>query len=167
MVDVGEDFELGEVLLILAAVGIGIYFVYQLAQSFLKSAGCLTKVGTIPGVTGATQAQVQAAATAAKTLEPGGSIVWTCADDPTIYDYGQPCGDVVQVRHSFLGQLFGNPATYTTVPRDQYVRPSGGTANPRFACCYGCAVPASASGSPACCGGKQTPDAAFFNSGGA
>jgi hypothetical protein len=152
MADVGEDVELGEILLILAAVGIGIYFVYQLVQSFLKSATCLTKVGTIPGVTGATQAQVQAAATAAKNLDPGGSVVWSCGSD---FDYAQPCGDVVQVRHSFFGQLFGNPNTYTTVPRDCYVRPSGGVANPRFACCY--AVPASAAGSPACCGGKQAP----------
>lgn len=159
MADAAEDFELGEVLLILAIIAIGVYFAYQAAQSWLKSASCLTKVGAIPGVTGATQAQVQAAATAAKTLQSGGEIIWTCADDGTVFDYAQPCGDVVQVRHSFLGQLFGTPVTYTTVPRDQYVRPSGGTVNPRFACCYGCMVPASAAGNPACCGGKQSPAA--------
>lgn len=160
MADVAEDFELGEVLLILLALGVGGYFLYQAVQGWLKSASCLTKVGTIPGITGATQAQVQSAATAAKNLQAGGSIIWTCSNDGTVYDYAQPCGDVVQVRHSFLGQLFGTPSTYTTVPRDSYVRPAGGVVNPRFACCYACA-PASASGSPACCGGKQTP--AAFN----
>ncbi len=148
MADLGEDVELGEVLLILAAVGIGGYLVYKFAGAvadYFQNATDITKVGKIPGITGATEAQVHAAEVAAGTLKQGGSVIWSCGSD---FDYVQPCGDVVQARHTFLGQITGTPVTYTTVPAARYVRPKGGTVNPRFACCYSCEVPASAAGYP-------------------
>lgn len=148
MADLGEDFELGEVLLILGAVGLGIYLLYKLVGGigdYFKNATCITKVGTIPGVTGATQQQAQAPQIAAGVLKPGGSTIWSCGSD---YDYAQPNGDVVQVRSSFWGQLFGTPVTYTTVPRDSYVRPAGGTVNPAFADCYACCTSGNAGGGP-------------------
>jgi hypothetical protein len=160
MASLGEEFELGEVLLILGAIAGGIYLLYKGAGAvscWFKGATCIAKVGTIPGVTGATAAQAQAPQIAAGNLKAGGSTIWSCGSD---YDYAQPCGDVVQVRHSFWGQLFGTPVTYTTVPRDCYVRPAGGTVNPAFACCYACAVPASAAGNPPCNGGG--PGAGIF-----
>ena len=154
MADVGEDVELGEVLLILAAVGIGGYFVYKFVSGYFKSATCILNVGAIPGITGATKAQACAPKIAAGELKSGGSTIWSCGSD---YDYAQPCGDVVQVRHSFWGQLTGTPVTYTTVPRNSYVRPKGGTVNPAFADCYACeSAPASAAGFPPCCGGKPS-----------
>jgi hypothetical protein len=152
MADLGEDVELGEVLLILAVLGVGGYLVYNFVSGYFKSSLCLNKIGTIPGITGATKAQACAPKIAGCNLKAGGTTIWSCGSD---FDYAEPCGNVVQVRHSFWGQLFGTPVTYTTVPRDCYVRPSGGTINPAFACCYSC-VPASAAGSPACNGGKQT-----------
>jgi hypothetical protein len=154
--DAGEDIGLGEVLAILLAVGVGVYFLYSFVSNYFKSATCLAKVGTIPGVTGATKQQACAPKIANDTLKPGGSTIWSASGCCSDYDYAQPCGNVVQVRHSFWGQLWGTPVTYTTVPRDCYVRPAGGTVNPAFACCYGCA-PASAAGFPPCCGGKQMP----------
>lgn len=162
MADFGEDFELGEVLLILGAVGLGIYLLYKLFSSptakaaanqtalALQGKACTATVGPVPGIVGATQAQVCAANNAGKNLASGGSVIWSCG---SCYDYAEPCGNVVQVRKSFWGSLTGNPLSYTTVPRDCYVRPPGGTVNPQFACCY--SVPASAAGSPACNGGKQ------------
>lgn len=162
MADVGEDVELGEVLLILGAIGVGIYLLYKFFSSpaakaavdqtalALQGKGCTAKVGPVPGIIGATQAQVCAANAAGKKLQAGGSVIWSCG---SCYDYAEPDGDVVQVRKSFWGSLVGNPLTYTTVPRDSYVRPPGGTVNPQFACCYGCQVPASASGFPPCNGG--------------
>lgn len=159
--DLGEDLGLGEVLAILAAVGIGGYLLYQGVQSWLNNATCIAKVGAIPGVTGATKAQACAPKIADQTLKAGGSTIWSAGGCCSDFDYAQPCGNVVQVRHSFWGQLWGTPVTYTTVPRDSYVRPSGGVVNPAFADCYACCVasgggtPASAAGFPACNGGKQ------------
>lgn len=167
MADVGEDVELGEILLILGVVGVVIYLLYKLFSSdtakaaadqtalALQGKGCTAKVGPVPGIIGATQAQVCAANTAGKNLEAGGSVIWSCG---SCYDYAQPNGDVVQVRKSFWGGLVGDPLTYKTVPRDSYVRPAGGTVSPQFACCY--AVPASAAGFPSCNGGKQMASAA-------
>lgn len=164
MADIGEDVELGEMLLILGALGVGIYLLYKLFSSptaaaaakgatdqislLLQGKACTAKVGPLPGIIGATQAQVCAANTAGKNLQSGGSVVWSCG---SCYDYAQPNGDVVQVRKSFWGSLTGNPLTYTTVPRDCYVRPAGGTVSPQFACCYGCTcasvgIPKSAAG---------------------
>jgi len=156
MADIGEDFELGEVIVILGAVGLGVYLLYKLGGSisdYFKKSLCLSNVGAIPGVTGATEAQSKAPQIAAQNLPAGGSVIWSAGADCSDFDYAKPCGDVVQVRHSFWGQLTGTPVTYTTVPRDSYVRPAGGTTNPAFACCYGCTIPASAAGFPACCGG--------------
>jgi len=173
MADLGEDVELGEVLLILGAVGIGIYFLYvggSALSNWFSGLTCLNKKPAIPGVTGPTQAQSQAPQIAASMLEKGGAII---ASDPnsTDFDYAQPNGDVVQVRHSFWGQLFGTPVTYTTVPRDSYVRPAGWTVSPMYACCYSCCVPsgtpASAGGSPPCNGGAPQLSPCFFNQGGA
>ncbi len=159
MADVAEDIELGEVILILAAVGIGGYLVYngwEAVKDYFASATDITKVGVIPGITGPSAAQQQATALAAKTLPPGGSIIWSCGSD---FDYVKPSGDVIQARHNVWNYFWpwSQPVTYTTVPAGSYVRPAGGTVNPRFACCYGCSVPVSAAGSPACCGGKQNP----------
>lgn len=134
-----KDFELGEILAILLVLAIGGYVLYRGASDWFKSALCISKVGTIPGVTGATQAQACAPKIAATNLPEGGSIIWTCASDATQFDYAKACGDVVQVRHSFWGQLTGTPVTYATIARGSYARPSGGIVNPQFACCYSCA----------------------------
>ncbi len=144
MADFGEDVELGEVLLILLALGVGGYFLYKgaasLADLFKKKTTCVI---------------CDNAKTAVKTLKSGGSQIWSCGSD---FDYAQPCGDVVQVRRASLWcQAWGTPVTYTTVPRNQYVRPSGGTRNPAFVCCYADQTPASAAGNPPCNGGKQDP----------
>ncbi len=165
MADLGEDVELGEILLILAALGIGGYFVYKGGAAFadwFNGLTCLNKKGSIPGVTGPTQAQSQAPQIAAATLEQGGGIV---ASDPNSsdFDYAQPNGDVVQVRHSLWGQLWGTPVTYKTISRDSYVRPTGWTFTPMYACCYGC-TPASAAGFPPCNGGVNPP-AVFLENG--
>lgn len=156
MADVGEDVGLFEILLILGAVGVGGYLLWKAAGSYLTSAKCLVNVGAIPGVTGATQAQTQAAAKAAACAPAGGTVIWSCGSD---YDYIKPCGNILQVRHSFFGQLFGTPNTSTTIPASDYKWPSGGTRNPQFACCFTCTSvsPAAASGKPACCGGKSQP----------
>jgi hypothetical protein len=146
--DLGEDFELGEVLLILGALGVGIYLAYKLIAGigdYFKNATCIATVGKIPGVTGATAAQANAPQIAASALKAGGSTIWSRGSD---YDYAQPCGNVVQVRHSFWGQLWGTPVTYTTVVRDSYVRPAGGTVNPAFACCYACCTEGAAGAVP-------------------
>jgi len=166
MAALGEDVGLGEIILILAGLGIGGYVLYKWATGLT----CLNKKAVIPGVTGPTEAQRLAPQIAAGLLQQGGAIV---ASDPNSsdFDYSQPNGDVVQVRHSFWGQLFGTPVTYTTVPRDSYVRPAGWTYNPKFSCCYSCCVPsgtpASAGGSPPCNGGAPQLPPCFFNQGGA
>ena len=157
MADVSTDVELGEVALILALVGLGGYALYKVAGSigdYFKDSLDVTSVGKIPGVTGATQKQACAPKIASENLPAGGSTIWSCGSD---FDYAKECGDVVQVRHSFWGQLWGTPVTYKTIPRDSYVRPSGGVVNPQFACCYAIEAPASARGGTPCCGGKQTP----------
>jgi hypothetical protein len=134
--DFFENVEAVELLAMLAVAGIGIYYIHD----WFSKTNCILTPGAIPGVTGATQAQVKAAETASKNLSPGGSVVWTCADDQTNFDYVQPGGNVTQVRHTFFGQLFGNPVKYTTIPASCYVQPSGGIVNPAFGCCYSCYV---------------------------
>jgi len=129
-----DDAKGVEMLAMLGIAAVGVYYVWK----FFNTSTCIAKVGTIPGITGATAAQANAAKIANQTLQPGGSVIWSSSTNSD-YDYAQPNGDVVQVRHSFFGQLFGNPVTYTTIPRDTYVRPSGGIVNPGFACCYSCA----------------------------
>ena len=147
MAEIGEDVELGEVLLIVAAVGVGGYLLYkgwQSVQSYFSSATSLASVGAISGITGASQAQTQAAATASSRLQSGGQTIWS---DPNSsdFDYLQPGGQTVtEVRHNFWSYLnpWADPVTYTDVPIAQYNLPSGGTVSPAY-------VPASASGTGA------------------
>lgn len=116
MSDLGEQFELAEMLAILAALGIGGYFAYK----FLKDATCIAKPGAIPGITGASQSQVDAAKTAACRLKPGGAIVMQCGSD---YDYLQPCGNTVtEARHNALNYVWpwSQPVTYKCVPAACY-----------------------------------------------
>ena len=160
MADLGEDVELGEVLLILAALGIGGYLIYKAAGSisdWFSNATCIAKVGKIPGVTGATQQQVDAAKTAVGKLKPGGRQIWSCGSD---FDYQQPCGTVTKARSNWVNAIFPwgtEPVTYTDVAADSYVVPTTGTLTPGLCCCYRHEVPASAAGNPPCCGGKQAP----------
>jgi len=103
---------MAEFLAILAVFGVGGYFVYR----FFKNSTCIAKVGTIPGITGASQSQVCAANTAASQLKPGGRIVWSCGSD---YDYLQPCGGIVtEARHNALNYVWpwSQPVNYTDVP---------------------------------------------------
>lgn len=113
MADVIEDVELAELLAIIAAVGVGGYLIYK----FLSSATCIGKVGVIPGVTGATQAQVCAANTANNKLQNGGYVVWSCGSD---FDYFQPCGGkITEARHNGWNSIWPwgtQPVTYTCVP---------------------------------------------------
>lgn len=132
MAGVFEDVEAVELLAMLGIAAVGIYYVHK----YFAGASCIANVGAIPGVTGATAAQAKASATANQNLNPGGAVIWTDSSDPTIFDYAQPNGDVVQVRHTFFGQLFGNPVTYTTMPAGSYVRPPGGIVNPAYLDCY-------------------------------
>lgn len=116
MSDLGEKFELAEMLAILAVLGIGGYFAYK----FLKDATCTAKVGAIPGITGASQSQVCAANVAACTLKPGGAIVYQCG---SCFDYLQPCGNTVtKARHNPVNYVWpwSKPVTYTCVPAACY-----------------------------------------------
>lgn len=122
MFDFSDDVGMAELLALVAIFGVGGYFVYK----FLKTSTCIASVGAIPGITGATQQQVQAAATAGKTLKPGGATVWSCGSD---FDYLQPCGQVVtEARHNWADYIpiwnaiaGTQPVTYTDVPVSCYV----------------------------------------------
>ena len=108
---VADDIELSELLAILAVVGIGGYFVWK----FASSATCILKPGAIPGITGASQSQVQAASTAASVLKSGGAVIKSCGSD---FDYLQPCGGIVtEARHNALNYIWpwAQPVTYTCV----------------------------------------------------
>jgi hypothetical protein len=126
-----DEIKAGGMILMLGIVGVILYFLYK----FLQNPTCIAKIGSIPGVTGATVCQAKAPQIAASNLQPGGHIIWT---DPnsTDYDYAQPNGDVVQVRSSFWGQLTGTPVTYTTVSRSAYAFPNYGTIASGAMCCY-------------------------------
>lgn len=116
MPDVADDIGMAEFLAILAIFGVGGYIVY----SFLKKSTCIAKIGTVPGITGASQSQVCAANTAASKLKPGGATVWSCGSD---YDYLQPCGKIVtEARHNFVNYLWpwSQPVNYTDVPVNCY-----------------------------------------------
>lgn len=117
---VSDDIELGELLAILAVVGIGGYFVYK----YLSSATCILKPGAVPGVTGATTAQAAATTLANCRLKKGGAVVWSCGSD---FDYLQPCGQIVtEARHNLLDYVpilnnWGSgPMKYTCVPATCY-----------------------------------------------
>ena len=111
MASLGDEFEIGELILFLGIAGAIIYFLHK----WLSMSTCLVKVGTIPGITGASQSQTQAAATAACKLKPGGKVTWSCGSD---FDYQQPCGTITQARHNPVNYLWpwSNPVTYTCVP---------------------------------------------------
>lgn len=116
MADFADDLGMAELLAILAAIGVGGYFVYK----YFKSATCITKVGAIPGVTGSTASQATAAVTASSTLKQGGKTIWSCGSD---FDYLQPCQQIVtEARHSWLDYIpilnnwTGGPVKYTCVP---------------------------------------------------
>lgn len=116
MADVLEDVELAELLAILAAVGIGGYLIYK----FLDGATCIGKVGAIPGITGATEAQVKAACTANDNLRNGGYVIWSCGSD---FDYFQPCGKITEARHNGWNSVWPwgtQPVIYTDVPASCY-----------------------------------------------
>jgi hypothetical protein len=119
----------GETLLVLAAVGVGAFFLYeafQYVKSYFASATDLSKVGAIPGITGASQSQVAAAGVAAAKLQPGGAVIWSSGSD---FDYIQPSGQVVtQARHNTLNYFlpWTDPVTYTDVAIQDYEMPSGG-----------------------------------------
>lgn len=113
---VSDDIELGELLAILAVVGVGGYLIYK----YLVSATCIAKVGAIPGVTGATTAQANAATAASGILKPGGQTIWTCG---SCFDYVQPCGQTItEARHNFwdyvpIANNFGSgPISYSCIP---------------------------------------------------
>jgi hypothetical protein len=113
---VSDDIELSELLLIFAVIGAGAYLIYK----YLNGATCIVKPGTIPGVTGATTAQANAAVNASCKLKAGGKVVWSCGSD---FDYLQPCNQIVtEARHNFLDYVpilnnFGSgPVKYTCVP---------------------------------------------------
>jgi len=117
---VSDDIELSELLLIIAAFAVGGYLIYK----YLSGATCILKPGAIPGVTGATTAQANAATTAGSILKPGGSTIWSSGSD---FDYLQPCGQIVtEARHNFLDYVpilnnFGSgPVKYTCVPIQCY-----------------------------------------------
>lgn len=163
MADVEENVTLFEVILILGAVGVGIYFLYKLfssctAVAAAKTVGavakcfgstCIAKVGALPGISGATKSQVCAANCAAKILKPGGKDIWSCGTD---FDYLQPCGEIVtEARHNPLNYVWPWSAVmnYKCVPVNCYTLPTTG--------CHPSPMqtpPASSAGSPACCGGK-------------
>jgi hypothetical protein len=117
---VKDNAEIGLYLGILILVG---YILWQ-ARNWFSGINCITNVGSIPGVTGATKAQTQAAQTTACRLRAGGKTIWSCGSD---YDYLQPWGQIVtEVRHTFTGQVFGNPNSFTDVPLACYTPPCGG-----------------------------------------
>jgi hypothetical protein len=133
---VADDIELSELLVIVAAVGVGGYLLWK----FMSNATCILKPGTIPGVTGATVAQTQAAAAASCRLKPGGSVIWSCGSD---LDYMQPCNKIVtEARHNGWDYVpivnnWTTPVKYTDVPISCYAVPCGGVLSPQFACCFG------------------------------
>lgn len=131
-----DDIEAGGTLITLGVAAIVLYFVYKFVNG---GATCILKVGTIPGITGATAAQANAAKNAAATLQTGGKVIW---QNGNCYDYQQPNGDVVQARSTFWGQLTGTPVTYTTVPASNYSFPSNGNIV-GAQCCYGRCAPCS------------------------
>jgi hypothetical protein len=108
---IGDEFEIGELILFLGIAGAIIYFLHK----WLSTSTCLANLGSVPGITGASQSQVDAAKTAANTLKPGGKVVWSCGSD---FDYQQPCGTVTQARHNPVNYIWpwANPVTYTCVP---------------------------------------------------
>lgn len=135
-----DDFEIG---LLLGGVALVVVVIYY-AKDWFQNASCIAHIGAIPGITGATKAQVQAAATANCKLHPGGKTIWSCGSD---FDYLQPCGNIVtEVRHSLWCQITGTPNSYTDVPIAQYVPPSGGVTAPA---CTNSQTPA-----VICCGGE-------------
>ena len=111
-----DDIELGELVVILGITAAIIYFLHK----WLSSSTCLIKVGTIPGITGASQSQVDAAKTAVTNLKSGGKVIWSCGSD---FDYQQPCGTVTQARHNPLNYVWpwSDPVTYKCVPASSSV----------------------------------------------
>lgn len=117
---IAADVGMAEMLAIVAVIGVGGYLIYK----YWKGATCISKVGAIPGITGASQSQVCAANKAASKLKPGGATVWSCGSD---YDYLQPCGAIVtEARHNFLNYVWpwSEPVTYTDVPIACYCKPA-------------------------------------------
>jgi hypothetical protein len=110
-VAISDDVEIGELVLFLSIAAVIIYFLHK----WFSSATCLTKLGTVPGITGASQSQVDAAKTAAGNLKPGGKVISSCGSD---FCYQQPCGTVTQVRHNPLNYIWpwSDPVTYTDKP---------------------------------------------------
>lgn len=120
MADLVEDVGMAETLALVAVIGVGGYLIYK----YWKGATCITKVGSIPGITGASQSQVCAANVAANKLKPGGATIWSCGSD---YDYLQPCGAIVtEARHNPLNYVWpwSEPVNYTDVPVSCYCKPA-------------------------------------------
>src|SRR6266436_6461511 len=105
------DIELGELVIVLGITGAIIYFLHK----WLSSSTCLLKAGAIPGITGASQSQVDAAKTAADNLKPGGKVIASNGSD---FCYQQPDGTITQVRHNPLNYIWpwSDPLTYKCVP---------------------------------------------------
>lgn len=120
----------GETLLVLAAVAVGGFFVYEAykyVKSYFASATDLSKIGAIPGITGASQSQAAAAGVAAGRLQAGGAVIWSSGSD---FDYIQPSGQVVtQARHNAINYLWpwSDPVTYTDVAIQDYEAPAYGS----------------------------------------
>lgn len=125
-----RKIEQGQTVLILAAVAVGGFFVYeayQFIKNYFASATDLSKVGAIPGVTGASQSQAAAAGVAAGRLQAGGAVIWSSGSD---FDYMQPSGQVVtQARHNPVNYIWpwSDPVTYTDVAIQDYEMPAYGS----------------------------------------
>lgn len=117
--DVTDDIGLAELLALVAAFAVGGYLIYR----FWENATCTAKLGAIPGVTGASQTQVDAAKTAASKLRTGGATIWQCGSD---FDYLQPCNAIVtEARHNTVNYFWpwSEPVNYTDVPVACYCKP--------------------------------------------